>query len=318
MAAGAMPAALVAARKLRRVVFTMPPDNTLTYHRKVTLRRSEWALVAFFTYTSLLACLLPVSASFALAAIGANAGIVAGCFLLSWGETLRHHRLFNIARDWYPIPFILLAHREMGWFAPVRHNYRFEQVWVVWDKVLLNQLGLKALVEFAGPVLPSILEIAYLSFYAVPLSAVAVFYVYGARARVDRFLFQLLLGIFLAYLLFPFFPSEPPRTVFPGQDLPSRETVFRTFNLWILGDWGIHTGVFPSIHVTGAFSAAFGVMRLLSEPKWVGRFLLVLAVLIATATVYGRYHYAADALAGLATAGVALVAARAVDRRSGL
>jgi hypothetical protein len=34
--------------------------------------------------------------------------------------------------------------------------------------------------------------------------------------------------------------------------------------------------------------------------------------------VYGRYHYAADALAGLATAGVALVAARAVDRRSGL
>jgi hypothetical protein len=49
----------------------------------VTLRRSEWALIAFFTYTSVLACLLPVRASFAVAAIGANAGIVAGCFLLS-------------------------------------------------------------------------------------------------------------------------------------------------------------------------------------------------------------------------------------------
>src|SRR5512141_899988 len=82
VAAGAMLAALVAARKLRRVVFTIPPDNTLPYHRKVTLRRSEWALVAFFTYTSVLACLPPVHASVAQAAIGANAGVIAGCFLL--------------------------------------------------------------------------------------------------------------------------------------------------------------------------------------------------------------------------------------------
>jgi membrane-associated phospholipid phosphatase len=70
--------------------------------------------------------------------------------------------------------------------------------------------------------------------------------------------------------------------------------------------------------VTVAFSAAFGVMRLLSECRWVGRFLLVLAVLIAVATIYGRYHYSADAAAGLVTTGVALVAARAADRRSGL
>jgi membrane-associated phospholipid phosphatase len=274
--------------------------------------------VAFFTYTSVLACLLPVHASVVQAAIGANAGVIAGCFLLSWGETLRHHRFFSIVRDWYPVPFILLAYREMGWFAPAQHSYRFEHVWVVWDKVLLNQMGLKALVEFAGPVGPSILEIAYLSFYAMPVFCVAIFYVCRARARVDSFLLQLLMGVFLAYALFPLFPSEPPRTVFPGEDVPSYQTMFRAFNWWILGDWGIHTSVFPSSHVTVAFSAASGVMRLLSERKWVGRCLLALAVVIATATVYGRYHYAADAAAGLVTAGVALVAAHAADRRSGL
>ena len=34
------------------------------------------------------------------------------------------------------------------------------------------------------------------------------------------------------------------------------------------------------------------------ETKWVARTILVLAFLIATATVYGRYHYLADAVAG--------------------
>ena len=46
------------------------------------------------------------------------------------------------------------------------------------------------------------------------------------------------------------------------------------------------------------------------RPKWVVRALLVMAVLIATATVYGRYHYLADAMAGLLMAILALAVAR--------
>jgi membrane-associated phospholipid phosphatase len=52
----------------------------------------------------------------------------------------------------------------------------------------------------------------------------------------------------------------------------------------------------------------------LPEKPWAGRFLLVLAASIATATVYGRYHYLVDALAGL---GIALAAIlTATSRRS--
>jgi membrane-associated phospholipid phosphatase len=53
-------------------------------------------------------------------------------------------------------------------------------------------------------------------------------------------------------------------------------------------------------------------MRVLPERRWVGRFLLAIASLIAIATVYGRYHYLADALAGLL---VALIAFRALPKR---
>jgi membrane-associated phospholipid phosphatase len=68
--------------------------------------------------------------------------------------------------------------------------------------------------------------------------------------------------------------------------------------------------VFPSAHVAGAFSAALGMRRALPEHPWVWRLLLGMAALIATATVYGRYHYLADATAGLLMALVAAALAR--------
>ena len=56
-------------------------------------------------------------------------------------------------------------------------------------------------------------------------------------------------------------------------------------------------------------------MRTLPERPWVGRALLVLAILIAVATVYGRYHYAVDALAGFGVSLVALGLAFLIGRR---
>jgi membrane-associated phospholipid phosphatase len=138
--------------------------------------------------------------------------------------------------------------------------------------------------------------------YTLAPFAVATIYLYRRRERVERFLFPFLLAVLLCYAQFPFWPSEPPRTVFPGEDFPTVITVFRRFNWWMLGGYGIHTSVFPSAHVAGAFGTAFAMMITLPEHRWVGRLLVAIAVLIATATVYGRYHYAADAAAGFTVA----------------
>src|SRR5262249_39014521 len=151
---------------------------------------------------------------------------------------------------------------------------------------------------------PSILEVAYMLTYALAPFAVAMIYIYRKRERVDWFLFPFLAAVLLCYVQFPFWPSEPPRTVFPGEDFPSITTVFRRFNWWMLGGYGIHTSVFPSAHVAGSFGAAFAMISTLPEHPWVGRLLLVIAILIATATVYGRYHFAADAAAGFMIAAV--------------
>ena len=278
------------------------------------LRRSEWVLVAYFAYATVLADLLPVPGGVAKVTLLVNVAVVAGLFLLAWVDSLRRRRFLGTVRDWFPPPLLLLAYREMGWFAPATHSFRLEREWVLWDRWFLNDLGARAVIESLGPVLPSVLEVSYSLVYAIPYFSLALLTATGRRDQIDRFLFPFALAVLSAYALFPYFPSEPPRTVFPGDNLPTWNTVFRRFNLGLLGGYGIHTSVFPSAHVSGAFSAALAMRRVLPEKPWAGRFLLVLAVSIATATVYGRYHYLVDALAGL---GIALVAMlTATSRRS--
>jgi len=266
------------------------------------LRPSEWVIVAYFSYTALLAFVLPVRPGVPAVTLTLNATIVAGLLLLAYADSFRRGRFLGTVRDWFPLPLMLLGYREMGWFAPEVHRFHFELIWVQWDRILLRQWGLKEAIESLGPLLPSVLEISYSLVYTTAAFSLAMLYLYGYRKRAASFTFTFLLGIYLAYAQFPFWPSEPPRTVFPGEDFPAYYTVFRKFNWWLLGGYGIHTSVFPSAHTAGAFSAAFAMRRLLPERPWVGRFLLALAVLIATATVYGRYHYAADAVAGFAVA----------------
>jgi membrane-associated phospholipid phosphatase len=83
-------------------------------------------------------------------------------------------------------------------------------------------------------------------------------------------------------------------------------TTMRSLNLWILENATIHSSVFPSAHVSSAFSAAWGMFFVLPRRKVFGWGMLFYAVGVSVATVYGRYHYVADALAGF---GISVVAA---------
>ncbi len=273
------------------------------------MRRSECVIVAFLLYAAVSAAALPVRAPIRPLTIALNAAILLCYALLIYADRLRRRQFLSVVRDWFPLLLVLLAYREMGWFALPMRDHPLEMRWVEWDRLLLRGGG-RRVVEAFGPILPSALEIVYSLVYTLGPFGVAVIYLYRKRPRVDAFLFPFVLGVLLCYAQFPYWPSEPPRTVFPGEDFPTFDTVFRRFNWWMLGGYGIHTSVFPSAHVGGAFSAAFGMRSALPDRKWVTRFVFVMAVMIAAATVYGRYHYLADAAAGFGMAVLAWAISR--------
>ena len=279
------------------------------------LRLSEWLLIAYFTYVAFLSLILSVDWWVAGYSWGVNLIVLGGLSSIARAERLTGWSVWAVLRDWLPVALVVVAYREMGWFAPAEHTYELETTWIQWDRVLLYDWGLKAAIELTGSRLPSVLELSYSLVYLVGPIGLAALYLSSSRREVDRFLIVLLLGTFLSYALYPFFPSEPPRTAFPGEDVPAIDTVFRQFNWWLLAGGGIHTSVFPSGHVSHAFAGAFGMLLVLPRRAWVGRALVFLAVSIALGTVYGRYHYAVDAVAGLGVALVALRISVALDQR---
>ena len=264
------------------------------------LRSAEWLLVIYFGYVAVIAPRFPLLRPLIWRPFLVEALVCSLFLALAYGESREHATLFSMMRDWAAVALILVAYREMDWFSSIPRNFDLQLQWVQWDRTILYRWGLQRAIEALGALGPLFLELCYLLVYGVAAFLVAVFYFEHKRARVNGALFLYLLGTLLAYALFPYFPSDPPRIAFGGSDMPNITTAVRQLNMWLTGNYGIHSSVFPSAHVSSAFSAAWALFAFLPERRRFGWGMLIYAVSVAIATVYGRYHYAADAVAGMA------------------
>jgi membrane-associated phospholipid phosphatase len=275
-----------------------------------TVRGSEWLLVLYFAFLAAIAPWFQARPSLGAKPLFQALVIFAIIGIVAWLEPRIPGFSISWFRDWLPIGLLLVAFRELDWFTPANYPGRFEPGWLSWDHMLLSEQRLGAAIESLGLLLPSYLEICYLLVYFVGAFGVLALWLTNHRERVNNFLLIYLSGTLLTYAFIPFFPSLPPRFFAPQMDLPHVNTVFRDLNLWVLSQGTIHAGVFPSAHVASAFSAAWGLTLTLPERRRWGWGMLLFAVSVSAATVYGRYHYAADAVAGflvslLALAGIA-------------
>ena len=263
------------------------------------LRTSEYIFLSYFAYVAILSLLFRLDTATVVKAWAALSAIFALFAILTMPR-------LRILRDWTPIVLVLAAYREMDWFSFTEKTRALERHWLAWDHQWLFDRGFRSAIESLGAFVPGLLEFTYLLVYGIAAFSVGTLYVHRKEDRVDRFLTVYLGSTLLSYALFPYFPSDPPRVVFPGADMPTILTPLRVLNLSLVGDYGIHSSVFPSAHVSSAFGAAWGLLLFMPERPASGWGMLIYACLVAVATVYGRYHYGVDAVAGFAVSLIAL------------
>jgi hypothetical protein len=104
------------------------------------------------------------------------------------------------------------------------------------------------------------------------------------------------------YVTLPWLQARPPREIRAAHD-----GALRRVNQAFMDRLSVRATTIPSGHVAGPIAATLSVLMV--APQW-GPWLLACALMIAAATVIGRYHYAVDALLGLA-AGILPPAIRA-------
>ena len=273
---------------------------------KLPLRASEWIIVAFFGYVAVISPFFPDRVNLGIRPLAALIAVYAALFAFGALDRGRRAGFVATVRDWLPLLFTFLAFREMELFLPPVFDGRLEHGWIQLDRLLLERYRIRSAIESLGVAIPLYLECCYFFVYGVAAVCVGILYARGKRAWVDAFWIINLAGTLLAYGLFPYFPSQPPRIVFAGLDNPSFVTPVRTLNLFILNHATIHAGVFPSAHVSSAFACAWAILLLIPERRRIGLLLLIYALSVSVATVYGRYHYADDVVAGFAVSLVAL------------
>ena len=185
-------------------------------------------------------------------------------------------------------------------------NPKLERWLLEIDHHLFGRDGLRWFERHAPRALVEYLELAYLLCYAVVPAGYAWLLAAGFQREADRFWSTALGAAFFCYGLLPWLPTRAPRAI-EGERPVWRSTV-RKLNLAVLARGSVQWNTFPSGHTAASVATALAVG---THVPAAGVVLGTIAVSIAIGSVVGRYHYAADAIAGVLVAILAFTMASA-------
>jgi membrane-associated phospholipid phosphatase len=308
--------------------------NPSVFDMRPRLSMAELIAVIFFVYLTLAAFVGHLAASEVAFIIALDAVTLAT--LLALRRKRQRARWLAGAADLFPALLLMVAYRESGLLLTPDPAHHLDYVLVRWDRVLLQNHFVQTVLQAGAPWLQHYLELAYMLCYplvplgvgaihwashrnaanATPPSAISGVSDFGSDpdrtanrtgrqvptgsrrydgSALDGFWAAVLLATLFCYAVYPFFPLTPPRVLFADVPGPHVAPLLRNMNSWLLDHYSVQACVFPSAHVAAVTAVGLAVRK--HAPR-LGALFLFLAASVAVATVYGRYHYAADAVAG--------------------
>jgi len=247
------------------------------------LRNWEIASYGMFVYTAILAATLRgLSPGVRASAVGGSAAgiLVTAASVLAPSDVILH--------GWLLPPLLLfLAYWTSGllFTAPMP---RAERALLEIDRVL----RVRAISSLAPRWSAEFLEFAYAAVYALIPIALVLHLRFTASPDYDRFWTVILVTDYVCFAILPWIQTRPPRALEP--DDPWRSSL-RALNLRLLGATSIRVNTFPSGHAAEALVAA---LLLSNAPFVVVAWMLFNALAVSAGAVFGRYHYATDAVTG--------------------
>ncbi len=219
-------------------------------------------------------------------------------------------RVIKYIRDWYPVPMILYVFKQTYLMVHPIHPQDFDWLLIDIDRWIFGGDPTRWLSVYAHPVVTEILQISYASYYLILLS---VFFELSFEKRhTEYFLgsFLVIYGFYLSYIGYFLLPAVGPR--FTLYDFSSLDRSLP--GIWATGalrDF-VNAGesipknvpnaidfaqrdAFPSGHTQLTLTIMYISFSNHLKSRWV---ILVAGSLLIISTVYLRYHYAIDVIAG--------------------
>ena len=221
------------------------------------------------------------------------------CLIVPWlrFSTGHSHPVIKFLRYWY-IPIILgFFYEQIDGYILGIHGMYLDHIIIGFEKALLGFHPSVWMEQFVSPPLTEVMKIFYNSYYWLgPILGISLYFK-GELSAFRRTISSIVTAFFISYLGFFLFPVVGPRYVlshlYKG---PLEGYVVTALQDFIMEVGDIHGGCMPSSHVAVAL-----VVLLLA---WVYRkrmavWMTPFVTMLCISTVYNRYHYISDVVAGV-------------------
>ena len=206
-------------------------------------------------------------------------------------------KILDFIHTFYPILTIFLIFNSLGKLIECINPKKIDTFLINLDYKIFKVHPTVYLEKFINPLTSNVFYAAYLSYYFMPLLACLPYL--SCREKFDKALFFITVGYYLSFIGYILFPAIGPR--FTLEHLQTKAvdiTGFSHFINHILNFLeNTKTDAFPSGHTDIALLSLYVIFRY--KKKWLGIFLTPVVILLIISTVFCRYHYVSDVIAGI-------------------
>jgi membrane-associated phospholipid phosphatase len=229
---------------------------------------------------------------------------------IAWATVRARMPVLRPLRDWLPLALGAFLYIELRWLIAGVGMPHADATVIGWERALFPTDPSRTLaLRFPGAALSESLHACYLAYYALVFVPPAVLYLRGRRDAYTVTTLSIVLAFLASFVVFMVFPVDGPRFLVGAAAAPAGP--IRSATLWLLESASSRGTAFPSSHVAASVAAAICALRF-QRPA--GYLVAVVAVGLTVGTVYGGFHYAVDAVAGLVVGVAAAVAAQLLWR----
>jgi membrane-associated phospholipid phosphatase len=274
------------------------------------IRRSlgafEWVTFAYLGWLNVLLALFHRNVAHAAQYFVIHCWIALGIICLAWAAAHSRNRAPRFARDWYPLPLYIFFFEELqglvhaifpGWFDRwlIQFDFNFAGVHPsVW------------LARFSNPALNDFMQFAYMTYFLNLVLLPAVLYARKDRIAFWNVMVSTAIANYTVYFIAVLLPIESPYHALAAINTTPLTGGYFTAAIGFIERFGrVHGGAFPSAHVAGSTVVILASWRYRRCLFWV---CLPFFISMCVSTVYGRYHYIADVLAGIAVGALGFAA----------
>lgn len=209
---------------------------------------------------------------------------------------------------------VLTVFNSLGGIISGMHATTFDAGLIAADHAIFGVHPTVWLERLINPQLTSLLQFAYISYYFIPVSLGVVLIGRGRFAKFEEVLFGILLCFYLSYIGYLLVPAIGPRfTLSHLQTMDLQVSPFiQSIQDVLNGLEKNKTDAFPSGHTAISLISLYYAWK--EREKILFAVLIPLVTGLIISTVYLRYHYVIDVIAGIALTGLTITVAPGLRR----